>query len=59
VRRRAGHGGPASHRPWVVSDHFGEGARRYVASYEIVAGQMFEPDPREPIARIAAALDAA
>lgn len=36
-----------------------EAARRYIASYEIVTGQPFEPDPREPIARIAAALDAA
>ena len=35
-----------------------EAARRYIASYEIVTGQPFVPDPREPIGRIAAALDA-
>jgi phosphoribosylaminoimidazole-succinocarboxamide synthase len=35
-----------------------EAARRYIASYEIVTGQTFEPDVREPIGRIAAALDA-
>jgi phosphoribosylaminoimidazole-succinocarboxamide synthase len=35
-----------------------EAARRYIASYEIVTGETFVPDPREPIARIAAALDA-
>jgi phosphoribosylaminoimidazole-succinocarboxamide synthase len=35
-----------------------EAARRYIASYEIVTGQAFEPDPRDPIARIAAALGA-
>jgi phosphoribosylaminoimidazole-succinocarboxamide synthase len=35
-----------------------EAARRYIASYEIVTGQTFEPDPRDPIARIAAALGA-
>lgn len=33
-------------------------ARRYIASYEIVTGKAFVPDPRPPIARIAAALDA-
>jgi len=36
-----------------------EAARRYVASYELVTGTPFVPDPREPIARIAAALEAA
>jgi phosphoribosylaminoimidazole-succinocarboxamide synthase len=36
-----------------------EAARRYITSYELVTGQTFEPDPREPIARIAAALGAA
>ena len=36
-----------------------EAARRYIASYEIVTGERFVPDPRDPIARIAAALDAA
>jgi phosphoribosylaminoimidazole-succinocarboxamide synthase len=35
-----------------------EAARRYIASYEIVTGETFVPDPREPIARIAAALGA-
>jgi phosphoribosylaminoimidazole-succinocarboxamide synthase len=35
-----------------------EAARRYIASYEMVTGDTFVPDPREPIARIAAALDA-
>ena len=35
-----------------------EAARRYIASYEIVTGQSFVPDAREPIARIAQALDA-
>jgi phosphoribosylaminoimidazole-succinocarboxamide synthase len=36
-----------------------EAARRYIASYELVTGQAFVPDPREPLARIAAALGAA
>ena len=36
-----------------------EAARRYIASYEIVTGETFVPDQREPIARIAAALGAA
>jgi phosphoribosylaminoimidazole-succinocarboxamide synthase len=36
-----------------------EAARRYIASYEIVTGETFVPDAREPIARIAAALGAA
>jgi len=35
-----------------------EAARRYIASYEIVTGETFVPDTREPIARIAQALDA-
>jgi phosphoribosylaminoimidazole-succinocarboxamide synthase len=35
-----------------------EAARRYITSYEIVTGETFVPDPREPIARIAAALEA-
>lgn len=35
-----------------------EAARRYIASYELVTGKTFEPDGREPIARIAAALGA-
>jgi phosphoribosylaminoimidazole-succinocarboxamide synthase len=36
-----------------------EAARRYIASYELVTGETFVPDTREPIARIAAALGAA
>lgn len=36
-----------------------EAARRYIASYELVTGKTFVPDSRDPIARIAAALDAA
>ncbi len=36
-----------------------EAARRYIASFEIVTGKQFVPDTREPVARIAAALDAA
>lgn len=36
-----------------------EAARRYIASYEIVTGETFVADDREPIARIAAALGAA
>jgi phosphoribosylaminoimidazole-succinocarboxamide synthase len=36
-----------------------EAARRYVASYEIVTGRRFVPDPRPPVSRIAAALAAA
>ncbi|HUS32555.1 MAG TPA: phosphoribosylaminoimidazolesuccinocarboxamide synthase [Kofleriaceae bacterium] len=35
-----------------------EAARRYIASYELVTGKQFMPDTREPIARIAAALEA-
>jgi phosphoribosylaminoimidazole-succinocarboxamide synthase len=35
-----------------------EAARRYIASYELVTGKTFVPDTREPIARIAAALEA-
>ncbi len=35
-----------------------EAARRYIASYELVTGKAFVPDTREPVARIAAALDA-
>jgi phosphoribosylaminoimidazole-succinocarboxamide synthase len=35
-----------------------EAARRYIASYELVTGKAFAPDAREPIARIAAALEA-
>ncbi|MFT3700548.1 MAG: phosphoribosylaminoimidazolesuccinocarboxamide synthase [Kofleriaceae bacterium] len=35
-----------------------EAARRYIASYELVTGTPFQPDTREPVARIAAALEA-
>lgn len=35
-----------------------EAARRYIASYELVTGRSFVPETREPIARIAAALEA-
>jgi phosphoribosylaminoimidazole-succinocarboxamide synthase len=35
-----------------------EAARRYIASYEILTGQSFTPDPRDPIPRIASALGA-
>jgi phosphoribosylaminoimidazole-succinocarboxamide synthase len=35
-----------------------EAARRYIASYELVTGTPFIPDTREPVARIAAALEA-
>lgn len=35
-----------------------EAARRYIASYEIVTGQSFVPDAREPVPRIAAAIGA-
>jgi phosphoribosylaminoimidazole-succinocarboxamide synthase len=35
-----------------------EAARRYIASYELVTGKPFAADAREPIARIAAALEA-
>jgi phosphoribosylaminoimidazole-succinocarboxamide synthase len=35
-----------------------EAARRYIASFEKVTGRPFVPDTREPVARIAAALEA-
>lgn len=35
-----------------------EAARRYIASYELVTGERFVPDTREPISRIAAAIGA-
>ncbi|HEY0251140.1 MAG TPA: phosphoribosylaminoimidazolesuccinocarboxamide synthase [Kofleriaceae bacterium] len=35
-----------------------EAARRYIASYELVTGRSFAPDTREPVARIAEALEA-
>jgi hypothetical protein len=36
-----------------------EAARRYVGSFELVTGTKFQPDTREPLARIAAAIGAA
>jgi phosphoribosylaminoimidazole-succinocarboxamide synthase len=36
-----------------------EAARRYIASFELVTGTKFEPDTRDPIPRIASALEAA
>jgi phosphoribosylaminoimidazole-succinocarboxamide synthase len=35
-----------------------EAARRYIASYELVTGEPFAPDARDPIPRIAAAIGA-
>jgi len=35
-----------------------EAARRYIRNFELVTGRTFEPDLREPVARIAAALRA-
>jgi phosphoribosylaminoimidazole-succinocarboxamide synthase len=35
-----------------------EAARRYISSYEIITGQTFVPDPRDPVPRIGAALGA-
>lgn len=35
-----------------------EAARRYISSFELVTGTSFVPDTREPVARIAAALEA-
>ncbi len=36
-----------------------EAARRYISSFEVVTGKTFQPDTREPISRIAAAIGAA
>jgi len=36
-----------------------EAARRYIAAFELVTGETFVPDPRDPVPRIAAALGAA
>jgi phosphoribosylaminoimidazole-succinocarboxamide synthase len=44
--------------PVMPDDVRVEAARRYIASYEIVTGQTFVPDPRDPVTRIAAALGA-
>jgi phosphoribosylaminoimidazole-succinocarboxamide synthase len=45
--------------PTLPDDVRMEAARRYIGSYEQVTGKTFEPDTREPIARIAAALGGA
>jgi phosphoribosylaminoimidazole-succinocarboxamide synthase len=45
--------------PTLPDDVRLEAARRYIASYELVTGRTFVPDTREPVARIAAALEAA
>lgn len=44
--------------PAMPDDLRVEAARRYIASYELVTGRPFVPDPRDPIPRIAAALEA-
>jgi phosphoribosylaminoimidazole-succinocarboxamide synthase len=44
--------------PAMPDDVRVEAARRYIASYELVTGERFVPDTREPVARIAAALEA-
>ena len=36
-----------------------DAARRYIAAYELITGRDFVPDTRDPVPRIAAALDAA
>jgi phosphoribosylaminoimidazole-succinocarboxamide synthase len=61
VRRwLAGDGGwSGDGAPPVMPDEIRvEAARRYIASYEIVTGRRFVPDARDPVPRIAAALDA-
>jgi phosphoribosylaminoimidazole-succinocarboxamide synthase len=46
--------------PPVMPDEVrSEAARRYIASYELVTGVPFVPDPRDPVPRIAAAIAAA
>ncbi|KAB2884190.1 MAG: phosphoribosylaminoimidazolesuccinocarboxamide synthase [Kofleriaceae bacterium] len=50
----AGDGPP----PPLPDDVRVEAARRYIKSFELVTGRAFEPDTREPVARIAAALGA-
>jgi phosphoribosylaminoimidazole-succinocarboxamide synthase len=47
--------GPA---PVMPDDVRVEAARRYIAAYELVTGETFVPDPRDPVPRIAAALGA-
>ncbi len=51
----AGDGPP----PPLPDDVRVEAAKRYIKSFELVTGRAFEPDTREPVARIAAALGAA
>jgi phosphoribosylaminoimidazole-succinocarboxamide synthase len=45
--------------PVVPDDVRIAASRRYIAAYELITGRSFVPDPRDPIARIAAALGAA
>jgi adenylosuccinate lyase len=45
--------------PTLPDDLRVEAARRYIASFELVTGTCFVPDPRPPLPRIAAALEAA
>ncbi len=45
--------------PTLPDDVRVEAARRYIGSFELVTGTTFEPDTREPIARIAKAIGAA
>ena len=45
--------------PVMPDDVRVEAARRYIAAYELVTGETFAPDPRDPVPRIAAALGAA
>jgi phosphoribosylaminoimidazole-succinocarboxamide synthase len=44
--------------PVMPDDVRVEAARRYIASYEIVTGRRFVPEPGDPILRIAAAIEA-
>jgi phosphoribosylaminoimidazole-succinocarboxamide synthase len=44
--------------PRLPDDVRVEAARRYIRNFELVTGRTFEPDRREPVARIAAALQA-
>jgi phosphoribosylaminoimidazole-succinocarboxamide synthase len=44
--------------PALPDDVRVEAARRYIGSFELVTGTKFEPDTREPIARIAKAIGA-
>ncbi|HEX7843789.1 MAG TPA: phosphoribosylaminoimidazolesuccinocarboxamide synthase [Kofleriaceae bacterium] len=44
--------------PVMPDDIRVEAARRYIASYEIVTGETFVPDTRDPVPRIAAVLGA-